>query len=242
VPDLERSVSDLTVMQLSIGGRPWRLGDLKEALDTWATAQHMERLPAGTPAHPEDLEVGLLSAEGGVGWLDVYSRGDRVLSAAVQLAQGLARLGDRRLRLVASGAGPGSGHHTILAYERLRVGRDGRLQSESLPAADQRLTRNPIPDDCPYEDFDDLMAALLLAEGREAEPNAVERLLLRPRKLDTDPRVDRLIREAIVAREARLVPWEGGRLALRLVHSDGSREVAVLTPAQAERVRPFLHD
>ncbi|MCB9744957.1 MAG: hypothetical protein H6741_29245 [Alphaproteobacteria bacterium] len=231
---------DLYAMYICLGGRPWRRSELEAELAHFARRQRLEAVET-LRREEAGLELIFVEDEEGWGWIDLLSRGEDALDWSLRLGRHLASAAGRPLRLYASGAGPGSGQHTLLAGGCLRFAPDGSAERRPSPRAEAYVAdRNPVPDDCPHAEFHELM--LLLLDGqREGEGwEESDPLALRATPLDEDPRVDRALRRALECAEVRLGEGPDGRRTLSLRGPSGSQETVFLSPEEARRVQAFL--
>lgn len=229
-------------MHLDLGGRPWRPEALRAGALAWAARLSLQPLDPWEMQPAEDAFGLILSQDtAGWGWLALQRRGEEGLRLGQELGRFIAISAGRALSLYATGAGPGSGRQTVLEGQHLRIGPDGELRERAVPAAEAFMRdRNPVDDDCPHEDFYELMQHLLGDACDPDEREELERLRFQQRPFDDDPRVSRAIRRALVARAFEVSDTPEGRVTLHVRDHDGARETLFFDRERGARVRAAL--
>ena len=223
-------------MHTAMGGAGWSADALLAGVRAWATQQHL--VISEQDQRDALLRLVVPAADGREAWLIVESRGEDVLQPLRRLGGFLSHDAGRSVRLVSTGADDGSGTHTVVGYRDWRIGSDGSIRPRRDALADTWMRENnPVPDDCPHEDFWALFE--LLFPGPEPDGEGERFLSLSAPPLDDDARISRIKRAALCADSVKIEPAPDGRVVL-VMRGEQVTETVFVSPEEAKRISALL--
>ena len=212
---------------------------LKQALLEWVNSRELiQGLKGSEPHYTIDL-----STETGRGsWLSFSEpRGDNALWLLVDLATFISRKTGYPLWVYVSGS-DGGYLHTILGYKAVRVLPDGSTFEESHHNANGYIAEvSPINDDCPYEEFHELLE--VLHGHNDLEYYDSENYEFSSPLFCKNARLNDIIRKIRTGSPCSFETQPNGQIMLRITHPDGCKQMAFLTPEEDLLIRQFIkHD